>query len=120
MKRKQILTSISDFKEFIELGWYYSDKTALVKEWITGDKFTLITRPRRFGKTLTLSILKYFFDMREDSKHLFEGLEVAKDKDFCEEHMNKYPAVSITFKDVKARNWKELWKATESLLADLY
>ena len=121
MKIKQILTDVSNFKDFIESGGYYSDKTALIKEWVEASgKFTLITRPRRFGKTLILSMLKYFFSNKEDSKHLFEGLEVSEDMEFCKEHMNKYPVISITFKDVKASNWEELWQETESLLADLY
>ena len=73
-----IPVEISDFAEIRQRGYYYIDKTALVRELLktTGTKVTLITRPRRFGKTLGMSMLAHFFDIRRDSSRIFEGLDI--------------------------------------------
>ena len=78
----------------------YVDKTMLIKSLITEEsKVTLFTRPRRFGKTLNMSMLKYFFEIGRDKK-LFDGLKITEDKEFCEEYMGKYPLVSVSLKNV--------------------
>ena len=84
MKLLSIPVGVSDFEEIRRNGYYYVDKSGLIGELLgtTGTKVTLITRPRRFGKTLSMSMLENFFDIRKDSKALFEGLEIAKRHDF--------------------------------------
>ena len=120
MNKKQILTSVSDFKKFRELNGYYSDKTSFIREWLNSESFSLITRPRRFGKTLMLSMLKYFFDVKEDSKSLFEGLDVAKDIDLYNKHMNFYPVVSISFKSIKEDKWEDCYSKIQKVIANEY
>ena len=97
-----------DFKELItNPQYYYVDKTSFIQELFElGDEVTLITRPRRFGKSLNISMLKYYFDIREDNKNLFKGLGIEK-SDIFEQHLNKYPVIFLTFKDVKSDNWDE-------------
>ena len=93
---------ISDFSEIRSNGYYYIDKTGLIRELLKtpAAKVTLITRPRRFGKTLNMSMLAHFFDMRMDSRKLFEGLEISEYPALCEEWMNQRPVLFLTFKDV--------------------
>lgn len=97
---KRLPTGIEDFEEMISGDYYYVDKTMLIKSLITEEsKVTLFTRPRRFGKTLNMSMLKYFFEIGRDKK-LFDGLKITEDKEFCEEYMGKYPLVSVSLKNV--------------------
>lgn len=97
---KRLPTGIEDFEEMISGDYYYVDKTMLIKSLITEEsKVTLFTRPRRFGKTLNMSMLKYFFEIDRDKK-LFDGLKITEDKEFCDEYMGKYPVVSVSLKDV--------------------
>lgn len=87
MKEMNIPVGVSDFEEIRKNGYYYIDKSGLIGELIsrTGTKVTLITRPRRFGKTLGMSMLESFFDIRKDSRKLFEGLEITKNQALCDE-----------------------------------
>lgn len=90
-----------NFEQFRQSGGYYVDKTKLIVELLQDNcKVNLITRPRRFGKTLAMSMLKYFFDIRRDSRQLFEGLAVSGHEALCREWMNRYPVLFISFKDV--------------------
>lgn len=93
---------ISDFQKIRQNHYYYIDKTKLIKEILEKSiaEVTLITRPRRFGKTIGMSMLSYFFDIRKDSKELFRNLEISKDQNLCERWMNQYPTLFISFKDV--------------------
>ena len=86
---------------------YYIDKSGLIGELIsrTGTKVTLITRPRRFGKTLGMSMLESFFDIRKDSRKLFEGLEITKNQALCDEWMNQYPTIFVSFRQVDGLNF---------------
>ena len=95
MKEINIPVGISDFKEICKNGYYYVDKTFLIKELLktTATKVTLITRPRRFGKTMAMSMLATYFDIRENSQDLFDGLEISKETDLCKEWMNQWPVV---------------------------
>lgn len=83
MNRIDIPVGVSDFAEIRKNGLYFVDKSGLIAELLktTGIKVTLITRPRRFGKTLGMSMLENFFDIRKDSKELFEGLEITRNQD---------------------------------------
>ena len=93
---------ISDFQKIRQNNYYYIDKTKLIKEILEKSmaEVTLITRPRRFGKTIGMSMLSYFFDIRKDSKELFRNLEISKDQNLCDQWMNQYPTLFISFKDV--------------------
>ena len=94
---------IASFAKIRENNYYYIDKTGLIQELLKSNpnEATLITRPRRFGKTLNMNMLAEFFDIRKDSAALFAGLEVTKDKMLCDIWMNQYPTVYFTFKNVE-------------------
>ena len=102
MKDISVPIGNSDFREIREEGYYYIDKTGLIEELLhkQGTKITLITRPRRFGKSLGMSMLAHFFDIREDSRRLFEGLKVSGNKELCEKWRNQYPVLFLSFKDI--------------------
>ena len=97
---------ISNFKELIEKNYLFADKSLFIKDIIEdGAKIILITRPRRFGKTLNLSMLYYFLGINhsgEGEKNLFENLNISKYDEFCTKHQYQYPVIFITFKDIKA------------------
>ena len=95
MRTMNIPVGVSDFEELRKNDYYYIDKSGLIEELLsrTGTKVTLITRPRRFGKTLGMSMLENFFDIRKNSRKLFEGLEIAKNQTICDEWMNQYPTI---------------------------
>ena len=98
---------IEDFKEMRVQGFYYIDKTGLIKELLEHfGKINLFTRPRRFGKTLNMSMLKYFFEIGGDST-LFDGLEIAKEKELCAKYMGKFPVIAITLKGASGRTFEE-------------
>ena len=98
---------IEDFKEMRVQGFYYIDKTGLIKELLEHfGKVNLFTRPRRFGKTLNMSMLKYFFEIGGDST-LFDGLEIAKEKELCAKYMGKFPVIAITLKGAGGRTFEE-------------
>ena len=83
-------------------GSYYIDKTGLISDLINDkdNKVTLFTRPRRFGKTLNMSMLDCFFDISRDSRKVFDGLAVSEDKELCDEYMNQYPTIFVSFKEI--------------------
>jgi hypothetical protein len=85
----------------------------------TNNKVTLFTRPRRFGKTLMMSMMENFFSIRKDSKSLFDNLDISKHKTFCKEWMNQYPVLFISFKDVEAEDFNGAYKMLASRLADV-
>ena len=97
----------SDFETIRRDGLYYVDKTGLIGEILksSGTQVTLITRPRRFGKTLGMSTLECFLDIQKDSKVLFEGLEISKQRDICEEWMNQWPVMSLSLKAVEGNDF---------------
>ncbi len=101
MKKVMIPIGEENFEKIRTRGFHYIDKTRLIQELVE-DSFTvnLITRPRRFGKTLAMSMLKNFFDIRKDSRKLFEGLEITKHETICREWMNQYPVLFLSFKDI--------------------
>ena len=101
MKDLQFPVGISNFEKIREGGYYYIDKTNLISELLSGGtaEVTLITRPRRFGKSLGMSTLANFLDIRKDSKQLFKGLAISKNTELCKKWMNQCPVVFFSFKD---------------------
>lgn len=98
---------IEDFKEVRKDGYYYVDKTALIEQVLEKrSKVTLFTRPRRFGKSLNMSMLKNFFEIGTDAA-LFEGLHISKNTQMCEKYMGKYPVIAISLKSVDAATYEE-------------
>ncbi len=115
---KRLPIGISNFEEMITGNYYYVDKTALIKEvYDLAGKVKLITRPRRFGKTLNLDMIKEFYST--NGKDLFEGLKIWEEKGFVKEYYHRYPVIFVTFKGIKDPSWEEAKTALEELLGDL-
>lgn len=108
------------FDEIRKTGLYYVDKTELLYDLAgqTINKVTLFTRPRRFGKTLNMSMMESFFDINRDSRDVFEGLDISKHQTFCSEWMNRYPVLFISFKDVDGLNFESAYGQLQAILAD--
>ena len=106
-----IPVGISDFAQIRQNEYYYVDKSGLVSEILKtpATEVTLITRPRRFGKTLGMSMLYNFFDIKKDSRKLFEGLEISKKDNVCKEWMNQYPVIFLTFKNTDGLNFQRAY-----------
>ena len=122
MKLLSIPVGVSDFEEIRRNGYYYVDKSGLIGELLstTGTKVTLITRPRRFGKTLGMSMLESFFDIRKDNKALFEELEIAKRHVLCMEWMNQWPTVFVSFRQVDGLNFNSAYDMLTLVISELY
>lgn len=122
VKTLNIPVGVSDFEKIRENGFYYVDKSGLVEELLKKKtaEVTLITRPRRFGKTLGMSMLESFFDIRKDSRKLFEGLEITKQQDLCEKWMNQYPMVFVSFRQVDGLNFDSAYDMFTLVISDLY
>ena len=122
VKTLNIPVGVSDFEKIRENGFYYVDKSGLLEELLTKKtaEVTLITRPRRFGKTLGMSMLESFFDIRKDSRKLFEGLEITKQQDLCEKWMNQYPTVFVSFRQVDGLNFDSAYDMFTLVISDLY
>ena len=106
-----IPVGISDFAQIRQNEYYYVDKSGLISEILKtpATEVTLITRPRRFGKTLGMSMLYNFFDIKKDSRKLFEGLEISKKDNVCKEWMNQYPVIFLTFKNIDGLNFQRAY-----------
>ena len=119
--KKPLPIGIDDFKTIIEEDYYYADKTKMIESLLDdGAGVTLFTRPRRFGKTLNMSMLNYFFNLKnkEENRKLFENLYISKSK-----YMNQqgeYPVIYLSFKDIKALNWEKCYYLTRRLITYLY
>ncbi len=118
IKKKYIPVGIDDFQELIEGGYYYVDKSLLIKELLEARaKATLIPRPRRFGKTLNISMLHNFFEKTENShRHLFNGLSIEQHSD-CMAEQGKYPVIFLTFKNVKQMSWDVAYDKIKSAIS---
>ncbi|SHH37850.1 AAA family ATPase [Tepidibacter thalassicus] len=114
---RKIPIGISDFKELISENYYYVDKSLFIKEILDdGSKVILIPRPRRFGKTLNMSMLKYFFEKSdEDNRYLFEKLKINNYKEIMD-MQGKYPVIYITFKDIKYSNWEDCLSGLKKII----
>jgi hypothetical protein len=120
MVMKRLPIGISDFEELVKNDYYYVDTTKMIADvYRDAAKIILLTRPRRFGKTLNMSMLSYFFDNRKKTSQLFEGLDVAEDVEVMGA-LNAYPTIFITFKDTKDRHWDSAKSQLMSLLSKLY
>lgn len=122
MKEIRLPVGVSDFRKIREEGSYYIDKTGLIEELLkTKDtEVTLITRPRRFGKTLAMSMLAHFFDIREDSAVLFQGLKVSENKELCGRWMNRCPVLFISFKDIDGRDFSIAYERLQGQLVEIF
>ena len=104
---KKIPVGIEDFREIRTRDAYYIDKTRLIEQLIENwSKVNLFTRPRRFGKTLNMSMLKTFFEIGTD-KAFFDGLYITQNKVLCEQHLGKYPVIFLSLKDVAGLTFEE-------------
>ena len=111
----------SDFAKVRTAGDYYIDKTMLIGQIVAnGAEVTLFTRPRRFGKSLNMSMLQHFFDIREKSEALFDGLQVSENKELCDNWMNQYPTILVSFKDVGSNNFEAAFKRIRTEISKLY
>lgn len=121
MKKQGIAIGVSDFKSIIDENCYLIDKSLLIKE-IIDDKsgVILIPRPRRFGKTLNMMMLRYFFEKTEESnKYLFQNLEISKHSEYM--HLQgEYPVIYLTFKGTKYNSWEKCYKELIRIIVDEY
>ena len=119
--KKPLPIGIDDFKTIIEADYYYADKTKMIESLLDdGAGVTLFTRPRRFGKTLNMSMLNYFFNLKnkEENRKLFENLYISKSKYMSQQ--GEYPVIYLSFKDIKALNWEKCYYLTRRLITYLY
>ena len=122
MIRYNIPIGISEFEKIRKNDYYYVDKTELIRALVKTEpaEITLFTRPRRFGKTLVMSMLASFFDIRRDSKDLFEGLKIAEDQKLCELWMNQWPVIFLSFKDAGGETFGDAYGLLQSIISQLY
>ena len=121
MRKKAVPVGIEDFERIINEDYYYVDKTMLIEELlINRAPVTLFTRPRRFGKTLNMSMIKYFFDVKnkEENKKLFENLKISNSEYMSEQ--GKYPVIFISLKDLKGNSWKENFILIKKYIKNIY
>ena len=115
-----IKTDINDFKELIKGKYFYIDKSLLIKEIIEDENKVIgLFRPSKFGKTLNMSMIKYFFDINMDSKELFKDLKISNYKE-CLNEMNKYPVIYMSFKDIKANSYLEYQESFNQVIINTY
>ncbi len=111
--KRKLPMGIENFERIRKDGFYYVDKTGLIRDFLESPAYvSLFTRPRRFGKTLNMSMLKYFFEIGSDTMpfdngSIFDGLEIAGEKELCEKYMGKFPVISITLKGATGQNFEE-------------
>ncbi|AGB42033.1 Protein of unknown function (DUF1703)/Predicted AAA-ATPase [Halobacteroides halobius DSM 5150] len=118
---KKLPIGISDFKKLREENYYFVDKSLFIKEIIDEDaEVILLPRPRRFGKTLNISMLRYFFEKnKQDNSNLFTGLKIEEQKEYLE-HQGNYPLIMLTFKDIKENNWPRTYTKLKQVIAREY
>ena len=119
MSNLRMPVGVSDFREIRKNGYYYTDKTELIADILKKQeaKVTLITRPRRFGKTLGMSMLANFFDIQSDGRALFEGLKISEYPEICEKWENQYPVLFLTFKDVEGNTFSSAFDVLQVVIA---
>ncbi|MDY2596072.1 MAG: AAA family ATPase [Oliverpabstia sp.] len=122
MPKLNIPVGVSDFEKIRKNGYYYVDKTGLISEILREEptEVTLVTRPRRFGKTLGMSMLENFFDIRKDTKELFDGLEITNNTELCEKWMNRWPTVFISFKSVDGLDFQGAYDMLTLAISELF
>lgn len=122
MSEVNIPVGTSDFAEIRREGYYYIDKSGLIEELLRGKstKVTLITRPRRFGKTLAMNMLAEFFDIQKDSRELFLGLSVENNEELCREWQNQYPTLFLSFRSVDGLDFSSAYARFAAVIAEVY
>ena len=122
INNNRLPSGVSDFNELVKGSYQFADKSLFIKEIINdGAKVILITRPRRFGKTLNLSMLYYFLQLNHPQEgNLFEDLAISADAIFCKKHQQRYPVIFISFKDVKKSSYQAAYGDIVELIRQLY
>ena len=121
MRKKRLPIGMSDFKRIIEENYYYVDKTGLISSILKdGANVNLFTRPRRFGKTLNMSMIRYFFDFenREENKKLFDNLNISESEYASEQ--GKYPVIFVSFKNIEEDEWEDCYFEIKNLISNMY
>ena len=121
MVKKKLPVGIDNFKEIIENNYYFVDKSMMIDELLNKkSKVTLLPRPRRFGKTLNMSMLNYFFNIedKEANRNLFNGLDISNTDKMM--YQGEYPVIYISLKDIKVSNWVECFEEIKKLLKDIF
>ena len=120
MKKLNIPVGISDFAKIRDRKYYYVDKTKLISDLLEEEtaEVTLITRPRRFGKTMAMSMLSHFFDIRKDSKAMFQGLKITENTELCDEWMNQWPVLFLSFRRVDGLNFQGAYEMLQATITD--
>lgn len=104
-EKKRLPVGVENFEQIINDNYYYVDKTGMISELLrNGGMVNLFTRPRRFGKTLNMSMLEHFFSIEGD-KSIFEGLKISKDTELSEEYMGRYPVIFVSLKGINAATY---------------
>ena len=118
---KKIPYGLTDYLRIVTEDYYYVDKTELIQALVKTEpaEITLFTRPRRFGKTLVMSMLASFFDIRRDSRDLFEGLKIAEDQKLCELWMNQWPVIFLSLKDAGGESFEDAYGLLQSIISQL-
>ena len=118
MEILKLPVGIENFEDIRRSGFYYIDKTMFIEQFLnTWSEVTLFTRPRRFGKTLGMSMLRSFFEIGTD-KSLFDGLYISQNKSLCDEHMGKYPVIFLTLKGVEGLTFTKAKSMLSEIIKD--
>lgn len=120
-KKTKLPIGVSNFKDIIEKNYYYFDKTKFIENILEdGSQVKLFTRPRRFGKTLNMSMLKYFFDVKnkDENRKLFEGLHISKNEYF--DMQGNFPVISVSFKKYQEKDWENGFDMIKDIISGLY
>ena len=116
IRKKKLPIGIEDFEKLRKEDFYYIDKTGLIKELLNNwGEVNLFTRPRRFGKSLNMSMLKYFFEPESD-KSIFEDLEIGRDRELCEKYMGKFPVISVSLKGINADSYEKACRMAAQII----
>ncbi len=117
--KKMLPIGMEDFEKLRVKNCYYVDKTGLIRDLLNNwSDVTLFTRPRRFGKTLNMSMLSHFFSIDGD-KSIFDGLAISKEKELCERYMGKYPVIFLSLKDIEGDTYQEAYQVMADLITDV-
>lgn len=116
MQKKMLPLGIEDFGKMMQEDFYYIDKTGLIIDLLRNQaEVTLFTRPRRFGKSLNMDMLKSFFSVHSD-KTLFSGLKITEEKELCEKYMGKFPVIAISLKGIEALNYEDAFQTAVQMI----
>ena len=119
LQKKKLPIGIDNFEKLRSENFYYIDKTGLIKELLQDwGEVNLFTRPRRFGKSLNMSMLENFFSI-DGEKAVFDGLKISEEKELCEEYMGRYPVISISLKGIDARNYETAFQMAVQLIKEV-